>query len=55
MSDKGTDTVDILEYEKKTRGQVKGTLEDYFIWKIKSNINIRNKPKSQYNELKRSE
>ena len=31
MSDKGADTVDILEYVKKTRGQIEGTLEDYFI------------------------
>ncbi len=31
MIDKGADTIDILEYEKKTRGQVEGTLEDYFI------------------------
>jgi len=31
LSKKGASTVDILEYEKKTRGQVEGTLEDYFI------------------------
>jgi len=31
LSEKGADTVDILEYEKKTRGQIEGTLEDYFI------------------------
>jgi len=31
LNDKGASTVDILEYEKKTRGQIEGTLEDYFI------------------------
>ncbi|MEN4069364.1 MAG: restriction endonuclease subunit R, partial [Methanobacterium sp.] len=31
LSKKGADAVDILEYEKKTRGQIEGTLEDYFI------------------------
>lgn len=31
LSKKGASTVDILEYEKKTRGQIEGTLKDYFI------------------------
>lgn len=31
LSEKGASTMDILEYEKKTRGQIEGTLEDYFI------------------------
>ncbi|MEN4007482.1 MAG: DEAD/DEAH box helicase family protein [Methanobacteriaceae archaeon] len=31
LSEKGASTAGILEYEKKTRGQIEGTLEDYFI------------------------